>query len=191
MKKQPFKEIIIGDGLELRRPVLTKDHAEEMFDVLRRNDFFYPWRFSLRDCKCPDDCMRLIENRLAAIESMTDAYYDIFVKGAYVGELYAREIDYVLNEVNNLGYFVDGQKRGHGIAPKAILTLEPELWKMGVISIYLFCHFFDPAAPNTASEKVAKKCGYKFIKTKPHAIYDKWGDRWADEHMFRKFCPSK
>ena len=183
---RPFREIIDGDGLTLRRPAATREHAEEMFAVLAANDFFYPWRFSLRDCRSPDDCMRLIETRLAGIAAMTDDYYDIFVDGAYAGEIFARNIDYANNVVNNLGYFVDGKMQGRGVASRAVLTLESELWRMGVEKIFLFCHFFDENELNVASERVAAKCGYEFVGTEKKAIYDKWGDRWADEHLFVK-----
>jgi RimJ/RimL family protein N-acetyltransferase len=189
MQKRPFVEIIRGADMELRRPAATPEHANEMFRVLKANDFFYPWRFSLRDCKSPDDCMRLIEKRLAGIAAMTDDYYDIFVADAYVGEVYARDIDYETGTVNNLGYFVDGKMRGRGVASSAVLTLESELWKMGVQKIFLFCHFFDEKELNFASERVAKKCGYEFLCTKDRAIYDKWGDRWAGEHQFVKTAP--
>gem|GEM_PF-3384898 len=186
MRKKPFKEIIIGDGLELRRPVASRTHSAAMFDVLQRNDFFYPWRFSLRDCKSPDDCLRLIIARLAGIHAMTDDFYDIFVDNKYVGEVYARDINYKTGRIGNLGYFVDKDVAGCGIASRAVSALESELWTMGAREIILSCHFFDKNDRNWASEKVAAKCGYEFIGIRKRAIYDKFGDRWADENQFMK-----
>lgn len=189
MRIKPFKEKIAADGLELRRPALTTEHAEEMFDVLKRNDFFYPWRFSLSNCKSPDDCMRLIETRLAGIAAMTDCYYDIFADGVYAGEIYARDIDYENGVVKNLGYFVDKKFQGRGVASRAVLALEAELWEMGANEIFLFCHFFDSNELNLASERVAAKCGYELFDTVKDAIYDPIGKRHADEHRFRKTRP--
>ncbi|MDR1826448.1 MAG: GNAT family N-acetyltransferase [Rickettsiales bacterium] len=185
MKKQRFAtaDIIKGpDGLELRKPSPTPEHAKEMFEVLKRNDFFYPYRFSLRDCKSPDDCLKLVNARIQSGE----IYYDIYVDGKYAGEISARDLDIETKTVNNLGYFVDKEMRGRGVATSAVLTLETELWKMGIRKIFLFCHYFDPKEINGASERVAGKCGYKFAGAKKKAIYDKWGDRWADEHLFVK-----
>lgn len=184
MQIQPFKKLIIGPGIELRRPVLTEARAIEMFELLKRNDFFYPWRLSFRSYTSPADCMELIKKRLTDIEAMTDSFYDIFLDHKYVGEIYARDIDYKFNVVKNLGYFVDKDRQGNGVATTAVNTLATELFNNGVHRICLFTHFFDPKELNIASENVAKKCGFTFEGTSRDAIYDIIGNRYASEHMF-------
>ncbi|MDR1008988.1 MAG: GNAT family N-acetyltransferase [Rickettsiales bacterium] len=186
MQKKPFKTLIAGERIELRRPSPDAAHAAEMFDLLARNEFFYPWRLSLVDMKSAEDCARLVERRLVEFDAMQSAYYDIYFEGRYIGEVYARDIDYNSNQVRNFGYFIDKDFTRRGLASEAVMTLERELFSNGLHRISLFCHFFDPAALNVASEAVARKRGYTFEGTARDVLYDKVRDRYASEHMFSK-----
>ena len=155
MKKQPFDKIIDGE-IKLQMPEYEIGYVQTRHDFLVRNDNLQPWRDSLAGVKSIDDVWRKTEQELAAIQNMEAAIYGIWSDGAYIGEVYAKDIDYVLYTVFNLGYAVDTKFRGNGVAPKAIRTLESDLWKRGVLKIYLFCH-----PSNAASLRVAGKCHYK------------------------------
>jgi len=186
MIKQPFKELIPTATVELRRPNPTMEHAENMYELLRRNNFFYPRRLSLRNLKSPADCLEFINARLEKMNALTDVFYDIFKDGVYIGEIYARDIDHNMRVVKNLGYFIDEQYQGNGIASDAVNALTEELFKMGAHRICLFVHFFDAEERNIASEKVAEKCGFAFEGIARDAIYDPLADRYASERMFSK-----
>ena len=185
MNKIPFAREIAGEQVILSAPLATPDHAAEMFELLRCNGYFYPWRFSLSSCTSPEAAFALIEKRVAAIEAMADAYYDIYSDGRYVGEIYARDIEYDGGIVGNLGYFVDKDFQGRGVAGEAVGLLSDHLFDRGAHRINLFCHFFGDLV-NVASEAVAKKCGYRFEGTAREAIWDPIGKRYADEHRFAK-----
>ncbi|MDR1219728.1 MAG: GNAT family N-acetyltransferase [Treponema sp.] len=186
MQKKPFKESLIGERVELRRPAATMEHAKEMFALLIRNEFFYPWRLSLVELKSAEECLALILRRLGEFDAMRSVYYDIYADGVYIGEVYARDIDYSSNAVKNFGYFMDSPFTRQGLATESVRILETELFTNGVHRICLFCHFFDPAVLNMASETVAKKRGYTFEGTSRDALYDKRNDRYASERMFSK-----
>jgi len=191
MEKRPFKETLKGPWLELRIPKATLGHAQEMLVLLERNDWFYPRRLTLRNYRTAEDCLALLDRRVQAINAMTDIYYDIYARGEYIGEIYARDIDYDFNAAKNIGYFIDKEFQNRGYASEAVSTLEEELFEMGVHRVCLFVHFFSEDELNLASEGVAKKCGYKFEGTARDAIYDKFSGRYASEHMFSKLSTER
>ncbi|MDR0556277.1 MAG: GNAT family N-acetyltransferase [Treponema sp.] len=186
MQKKPFKESLAGERIELRRPAATMEHAKEMFELLGRNEFFYPWRLSLVELESAEECLSLILRRLEEFDAMQSVYYDIYADGAYIGEVYARDIDYSSNAIKNFGYFMDKSFTRQGFATEAVRILEKELFMNGAHRICLFCHFFDPTVLNVASETVAKKRGFTFEGTSRDALYDKRNDRYASERMFSK-----
>ncbi|MDR1697099.1 MAG: GNAT family N-acetyltransferase [Rickettsiales bacterium] len=190
MNKEPFSPIIRRPGLELRMPIATLEYAATMFEVLQRNEFFYPMRQSLIKLKSPEDCLWLITKRLSDNVAQTDAYYDIVKSGVYVGEIYARDIDYKNMTVKNLGYFVDGAHQGNGIATAAVNALTDYMFLRGIKQIYLFTHYFDPAKKNKASDCVAEKCNFRFIRLKHDAFNDILDGRAATERMYIKTNPA-
>lgn len=186
MQRKEFQSFISGGRIDLRHPAPTMDRARALFDMLQRNDFFYPKRLSLINLKSPDDCLKFIQKRILAIENMTDNYYDIFVRRQYIGEIYARDFDYDSNIVKNLGYFIDKKSQGMGYATEAVSILTDYLFDNGVHRVCLFSHFFDDNEINLASERVAKKCGFEFEGIARDSIYDKLNNRYASERMFAK-----
>jgi RimJ/RimL family protein N-acetyltransferase len=186
MKKTDFASFLDGGKVRLARPAADAAHAAEMFGVLSRNGFFYPWRFSLSANKNAEDCLRFIERRLTQMDAGTDAYYDIAADGKYVGEAYARDFDWDNKVVRNFGYFMDGAAQRNGFATDAVMTLTDYLFSIGIHRVCLFCHYFDEKELNFASERVALKAGYAFEGTSRGAIYDPIGKRYGNEHMFGK-----
>ncbi|MDR0367244.1 MAG: GNAT family N-acetyltransferase [Rickettsiales bacterium] len=186
MQKTSFPHLIKGEKVELRRPVADRAHAEALFDVISRNGFFYPWRFSLSSIRSAEDALYFIQKRAAKMDAGTDAYYDIFALGRYAGEVYARDFDFDNDTVKNFGYFMDKDLQGRGYASDAVSALGKYLFFIGVHRICLFTHYFDEKEPNFASERVARKCGFAFEGTARGAIFDPIGRRYGNEHMFAK-----
>ncbi|MDR3208287.1 MAG: GNAT family N-acetyltransferase [Rickettsiales bacterium] len=186
MEKTKFPRLLSGGVVKLARPAAVPEHAAEMFELISRNEFFYPWRFSLSANKNADDCLQFIKKRLAKMMAGKDAYYDIIARGKYVGEVYARDFDWDNRVVRNIGYFMDGNAQRNGYATDAVITLSRYLFSIGIHRVCLFCHYFDKKKPNLASERVAQKAGYVFEGTSRDAIYDPIGMRYGNEHMFSK-----
>jgi len=145
-------------------------------------------RLSLVNMKSPADCLELITRRIAAMTAMTDAYYDIFIDNRYVGEIYARDIDYKNRAVKNVGYFVDTAYQGRGIASAAVNTITECMFSRGIHRMCLFTHYFADNARNSPSERVAEKCGYVFEGIARDVVYDPRADKYASERMYAKIA---
>jgi len=187
MQKKPFEKRLAGPNFELHQPTTSISRATELYDILVRNDYFYPERLSFKSFKSPEDCMILFNKRLVEIRKGDSMYYDIVQEkdGGYVqvGEIYAKGIDRKNMAVNNIGYFVDIDKRGNGIAPGAVNLLTAKLFEMGFHRLCLYCE-----VSNHASKKVAEKSQFEYEGTKRDFVYDPYAKKFWTVDMYAKLA---
>ena len=186
-------DYIEGDGIVLQPPKTDLKYAREKLDLLRRNDFVYPHRFSLRSMKSPDDVLKMAMAQIEKIKAGTDLFYDIYRAGKIIGEIYNKDSG------QNIGYFVDKAARGNGVATEAIRLICEKLFKDGAKQLTAFTHYFDqdiklingdiyPAGTvNQFSERAILKNNFSFIgEKKDPAIHDPFSGLTPILRVFQK-----
>lgn len=105
--------------------------------------------------------------------------YTVLLKDKVVGAIGVK-IDRHRTYIGEIGYFVDRQYWGKGIAPNAVQLVEDICFdELGLERIELIT-----LKKNRSSIRVAEKCGYKKEGIQRHKL--KHDGKWEDAYLFAK-----
>lgn len=146
--------------------------AKRFFDILMNPNFIYLGT----KVKSIDDEKKWLKNNPEKRKNNLEWNYTIVYGGKVVGSI-GFKINQSRKHIGEIGYFVDEAYWGRGIATKAVKLVEKEGFKkLGLSRIEILMR-----PENKASEKVAKKNGYKregllrkYIKDKRGILRDFW-----------------
>ncbi|OIV38719.1 GNAT family N-acetyltransferase [Mangrovactinospora gilvigrisea] len=178
--------LIDGDGLRLR-PFRVGDEADAEA-VLRgyADPEFRRWNTPLQPIETLEDAHDLLRRRRASAESGEAASFCVTDagSGAVLGQVGFFGIDAVRRRAA-VGYWVLPEARGAGIARRA-LTLAGA-WAFAHLGLYRI--ELDHALGNTASCRVAERCGYPLEGTLRGAMFEEGRqDAFRDCHLHARLA---
>ncbi len=151
--------------------------AKRFFTILNNPNFKY-FKICPKDIEAEKDFLRQNSEKRKNNEEFN---YAILFNGELVGGC-GININQFRTFIGEIGYFLDEEYWGKGIATKAIKLLEKiGFQKLGLKRIEIL---MDPR--NRGSEKVAIKCGFSKEGTMKKA--NKNGDEYTDAHLYAKIA---
>ena len=159
--------------IELRNQRVSD--AKRFFEILNNPNFVY-FKVCPPSIEAEKDFLRLNSEKRKKNQEFN---YAILINGKIVGGC-GVHINQFRTFIGEIGFFLDEEYWGGGIAVKAVKLLEDiGFKKLGLKRIEIL---MDPR--NVGSERVAIKCGYKKEGTLMKAA--KNGDEFTDAHIYAK-----
>ncbi len=151
----------VDEHLILRQ--LRADEAEELFNLTKKNyEYLEPWMPWLSKMKKPEDSEKFIRAIIDKTEKDIRYGYGMIYDGRVAGHM---SIMHISDEkFPEIGYWLDHELNGKGLTTKAVNVLT----NFGLNTVGLKKILIKAKPENIASNRVAEKCGYKFIETKDY-----------------------
>ena len=155
IEKKPFN-IIETERLILKPHEATFEYAVMVYNLIKENwDFLTRFLDKMLNIKRPEDEYAFFVNCDKNWKDMTDPAYGIWTKdGQFIGACDFHSVDYDLHSAE-IGYWLDKKQAGKGYITEAVKALENEFFNRGFNRLVIVMD-----TENTASEKVAIRCGY-------------------------------
>lgn len=151
----------VDEHLTLRQ--LRADEAEELFNLTKKNyKYLEPWMPWLSKINKVEDSKNFIQAIVEKREKDIRYGYGIIYEGKVAGHMSIMHIND--EKFPEVGYWLDHDLNGRGITTKAV----KKLTEFGVKTLGLNKILIKAKPKNTASNRVAEKCGYKLIETKDY-----------------------
>ena len=148
--------------------------AERFYEILNNDAFVY---FPVRPKTLDEEYAYLKQH----IDSPTSRQYNFTVlyKGLIIGSV-GIKLDFHRPHIGEIGYFIDEMYWGKGIACEAVKLLEAYGWN--TLKLHRLEVFMRPE--NTASVRVAEKCGYRKEGLMKEVLMS--SDGFKDAYLFAK-----
>lgn len=163
----------MGTKIELRNQRVSD--AKRFFEILDNPDFKF---FHV----CPKDVegeKEFIRKNKEKRKNKVEYNYTILYGGKVVGGC-GIKINQHRDFIGEIGYFLDEKYWGKGITTRAVKLLEKKgFQELGLKRIEIVMN-----PENTASERVAIKCGYRKEGTMEKSIKD--NNKFFDAHLYAK-----
>jgi ribosomal-protein-serine acetyltransferase len=160
--KPPYLQIRVDEHLVLRQ--LTPDEAYELFDMTEKNKkYLKPWMPWLKDNRTVKDSESFILSVMDKRNKQMRYGYGMIYDGKISGHI---SIMHLNDEKHpEIGYWLDHGLNGRGLTTKAVIRLTD----FGLNTLGLKKILIKAKPENTASNRVAEKCGYKLEETKEYS----------------------
>jgi RimJ/RimL family protein N-acetyltransferase len=178
VNKHPLPEMLLGDGVVLRRHSL--DDAAKMFECVNadreRLGRYLPWVKHTLSTQDEIDYIRMTHQKWAACSEFDFSMHDD--EGRYVGNIGVHSISWE-SERCEIGYWLAGPFEGRGLMSAAVRALEDALFELGFNRVEIRC---EPS--NRRSAAVPIRNGYTSEGTLRQ--YSKDGETYRDSMVFSK-----
>jgi RimJ/RimL family protein N-acetyltransferase len=153
-----FKEELVGERITLKINLPRIELARVMFETIAANrDYLGKWLPWEKSTKTIEDSMKYLFDTEKKIEEGTKVDYGIYLGERYIGNIGLFDLD-EKKRSGEIGYWISSEFSGKGYTSEAVKILESEAFKnLNLNRIQIKCD-----ERNTASAKVAEKCGYVF-----------------------------
>jgi ribosomal-protein-alanine N-acetyltransferase len=170
---------VLPDGYRLRE--LTLDDAAGMADAYRRNrTHLAPWD-PARDAAfyTEQGQLAVVAGQLAAIRSGHVAAWVIEHDGRLVGRVNLNNIVRGVLRSGSLGYWVDADHLGRGVASGAVEEVCAMALGQGLHRVEA-----GTLVHNVASQRVLLRCGFEHYGTAPRFLFI--AGAWQDHHLYQR-----
>ncbi len=153
-----FKEELTGERIVLKVNMPRIDLAKVMFETIAANrEYLGKWLPWEKATLTVEDSMKYLVDTEKKIGEGTKVDYGIYLGERYIGNIGLFDID-EKKRSGEIGYWMSSEFSGKGYTSEAVRVLESEGFKnLNLNRIQIKCD-----ERNTASAKVAEKCGYVF-----------------------------
>lgn len=185
MKFEPKKELV-GERLVLRKPELTFEFAEKMFNAIDENrDHILPWLdwAMTTVTKIPEDDYNFAKEADEDWDLGKRFEYSILDKrtGEFLGGLGVMQRGRSNDKYFEIGYWLAKSACGKGYMQEAVKLIEKEFFVLGVERLMI-----KNDVENINSKRVAERLGYVFEGVERHARYSEYLKKFVDTNVFSK-----
>lgn len=156
IEKKPFDEKIETERLILKPYDLSFDCANILYNTIKDNwEFLTRFLYKMLNTKSPEDEYAFLLYANEKWKNMDGPIYSIWTKdGEFVGSCDLHSMDYE-RQTADIGYWLRQKYAGKGYMTEALKALEDNFFARGFNRLTIIMD-----TENTASEKVAIRCGY-------------------------------
>lgn len=157
MLRKPFKKVIKGERITLRKMPYTMEQAEVGFSIIDNSrPHLLPWLQWVHYTKKACDYFEWLKEMEQDWIKKTDAHYGIYLNKTLIGSISCKDIDYNKDSCE-IGYWIGIEFAGKGYTSEAVSILEDYFFNKGMNRIEI-----KPDIDNYASIAVAEKNDYTF-----------------------------
>ena len=182
MEKTPFDEKIETERLILKPYDLTFETATMLFNTIKENwDFLTRFLYRMRIATAPEDEYAWIYKMNEKWKNMDGPCYAIWTKdGAFIGACDLHSVNYETDSAD-IGYWLAEKYTGYGYITEAVNAMADNFFKRGFNRLTIVMD-----TENTASEKVAIRCGFTKEGVMRQWRYNSKLQSWRDMYLYSK-----
>ena len=155
MERKPFRKILKGERIVLKKMPYTEEQAKLIYKVVNKErKHLLPWLQWVYDTKSSKDTLSFLNMKEGEYKKKESALYGIYLDNKYIGQVELFSIDFI-KDSGEIGYWIDSAYGGKGYMSEAVNILENYFFEYGINRI---CIGADQ--DNLASIGVIEKNGY-------------------------------